>query len=325
MRVFVTGGTGLVGTRLVRQLLGRGDQVVVLTRRYASARQSLGPGVELIEGDPMQAGPWMDKIDDCDAVVHLAGENVFAKRWSTAFKQMLFDSRVQSTRNVAQAILRKPQRPDGQPKVLVNASAIGIYGPCGDEEITEESPPGTDFLAKLCVEWESAARSVEAAGVRSTEVRVGVVLDRDGGALAKMLPPFKMCAGGPVGSGKQWLAWIHHEDIVGLFVAALHNPEYRGALNGTAPNPVTNKEFAKALGKSLHKPSLVWTPGFALRLLLGEAAYVITTGQRVLPKKALSLGYSFKYPTLDAALAEIFPSAPEGSASEGAAAKVSVP
>jgi uncharacterized protein (TIGR01777 family) len=313
MRVFVTGGTGLVGTRLVRRLLGRGDQLVVLTRRYGAARQALGPGVELIEGDPMQAGPWMDKIDDCDAVVHLAGENVFARRWGKAFKQMLFDSRVQSTRNVAQAIVRKPQRPDGQAKVLVNASAIGYYGPHGDEEITEESPPGTDFLARLCVEWEEAAKSVESAGVRSTELRVGVVLDKEGGALAKMLPPFKLFAGGPVGSGKQWLSWIHHEDLVGLFVAALDTPDYRGAVNGAAPNPVTNKEFAKALGRALHRPAFVWTPGLALRVLLGEAANVITTGQRVLPRKALSLGFSFQYPTIDAALAEIFSSTPQGS------------
>jgi uncharacterized protein (TIGR01777 family) len=184
MRVFVTGGTGLIGTRLVRQLLTRGDQPVVLTRRAAHARQALGARVEVVEGDPMQAGPWTSKIDDCEAILHLAGENIFARRWNARFKQLLVDSRVKSTQNVAHALMRKPLNAIGQPKVLVNASAIGIYGPRGDEEITEETAPAHDFLAELCTEWEKAARSVESAGVRSVQVRVGVVLDREGGALA---------------------------------------------------------------------------------------------------------------------------------------------
>jgi uncharacterized protein (TIGR01777 family) len=306
MRVFVTGGTGLVGSRLVRQLQERGDQAVVLTRRAAAARQSLGPQVELVEGDPLRAGPWMEAVDPCDGVIHLAGENVFGKRWNEAVKQLLVDSRVQGTRNVAGAVLRQPLRPDGQAKVLVNASAIGIYGPRGDEEVTEETPPGDDFLARLCIEWEKEARAVEPAGVRSVQVRIGVVLDRNGGALAKLLTPFKMGVGGPVGSGKQWMAWIHHADMTRLLLAALDGASYRGPVNGTAPNPVTNKVFSQALGKALHRPSLVWTPGFALRLVLGEAAYVVTTGQRVLPKKALDLGFTFQYPTVEAALAQLF-------------------
>lgn len=306
MRVFVTGGTGLVGTRIVGHLLERGDKPVVLTRRYGHARQALGPNVDLIEGDPMQPGAWMEKIDDCDGVIHLAGENVFARRWNAEFKQLLVDSRVKSTRNVVEALKRKPKRGDGSPKVLVNASAIGIYGPRGDEEITEETTPASDFLAKLCVEWEQAARSVESVGVRSVQVRVGVVLDKQGGALAKLLPPFKMFVGGPVGSGTQYMAWIHHEDLVGLFLFGLDTAACSGPMNGTAPNPLTNAEFSKALGKALHRPSFVWTPGFALRALLGEAAEVVTTGQRVIPKKALTLGYQFRYPHLDAALAAIF-------------------
>jgi uncharacterized protein (TIGR01777 family) len=306
MRIFVTGGTGLIGTRLVRQLLARGDQPVVLSRRAEHARQALGPQVAVVEGDPMQAGPWMDRIDECDAVFHLAGENIFARRWNAGFKQLLADSRIKSTKNVAAALIRKPQTAGGQTKILVNASAIGVYGPRGDEEIPEETAPGHDFLAELCVEWEKAARSVESAGARSVQVRVGVVLDRNGGALAKMLTPFKMFVGGPVGSGRQWLAWIHHEDMVNLFLFALDRAECRGPLNGTAPNPVTNKHFSTALGKALHRPSLVWTPEFALRLGLGGAAMLVTTGQRVVPKKALALGYTFRYPTVDAALAEIF-------------------
>jgi uncharacterized protein (TIGR01777 family) len=305
MRVFVTGGTGLVGTRLVRKLRERGDQVVVLTRRFGEARQTLGPQVELIEGDPMQPGPWMDTVSGCDAVVHLAGQNVFGKRWNAAYKQLLLDSRVLSTRHVAQALTRAPRRPDGQAKVLVNASAIGYYGAHGDEELTEESPPGDDFLAHLCIQWEQEARAVESAGVRCAIVRIGVVLDKQGGALAQLLTPFRMCVGGPVGSGRQYLSWIHHDDLVGLILFALDRPECSGPLNGTAPNPVTNKQFSRALGQALGRPSFVWTPAFALHLVLGEAAFIVNTGQRVLPKKAQALGYTFRFPALDAALADV--------------------
>jgi uncharacterized protein (TIGR01777 family) len=306
MRVFVTGGTGLVGTRLVGKLLDRGDQPVVLTRRFAAARQGLGPQVELVEGDPMKVGPWTEKLDDCDGVIHLAGENIFGKRWSEKFKQLLVDSRVQSTQNIVAALARKPRRADGSPRVLVNASAIGYYGPRGDEEITEDSPPGTDFLAQLCVRWEQAARAVESAGLRCAIVRVGVVLDTRGGALVMMRLPAKLFVGGPVGSGRQYVSWIHHDDIVGLFLFALDNPHCSGPLNGTAPNPLTHHDFMRVLGKALGRPSFVWTPAFALRVMLGEVAGLVTTGQRVQPGKALALGYTFQYPALDVALADLF-------------------
>jgi uncharacterized protein (TIGR01777 family) len=306
MRVFLTGATGLVGSRLTPVLLKRGDQPVVLTRRYAHARQALGPQTELVEGDPSQPGPWMDAVVGCDAVVHLAGENIFGHRWNAEFKQRLADSRILGTRNVAQAILRRPKRADGQPKVLVSASAIGYYGPHGDEEVSEDAPPGNDFLARLCVDWEQAARDVEPAGVRCAVVRVGVVLDRNGGALVALLPPFKMFVGGPVASGRQWMSWIHHEDMTGALLLALDHLEGGGPFNATAPNPVTNRDFSKALGRALHRPAFVWTPGFALRALLGEVAGIVTTGQRVLPHHALALGYAFKYPTIEAALAQLF-------------------
>jgi hypothetical protein len=296
----------LIGHRLVHKLLDRGDRPVVITRRFSVARQALGPNVELVEGDPMQPGPWMDKITDCDAVIHLAGENIFGRRWNTAFKQLLVDSRVKSTQNIAQALSRKPNRGNGEPKVLVNASAIGIYGPRGDEEITEETAPASDFLGNLCVEWEKAARAVESAGVRSVQVRVGVVLDREGGALAQLVTPFKLGGGGPVGSGKQYMAWIHHEDMVNLFLFALDTPTCTGPMNGTAPSAVTNKVFSKALGKAMHRPSFMWTPGVMLRLLLGEAATIVTSGQRVVPRKALALGFVFQYPTIDQALGQLF-------------------
>ena len=305
MRVFLTGGTGLIGSRIVQKLRERGDVPVVLSRKAGPARQKLGEGVVVVEGDPMLAGGWMGAVEDCDAVLHLAGENVFARRWNAAFKQMLVDSRVKSTTNIVEALKRKPIRADGSHKTLVNASAIGIYGPHGDEELTEESPAGDDFLAKLCVDWEAAARGVESAGVRSVLVRVGVVLDKNGGALAKLLTPFKLGVGGPVGSGKQYMSWIHHDDMVGLFLFALDTAGASGPMNGTAPNPVTNRVFSKALGKALHRPAIFPTPGFALKLLLGEAADVVTNGQRVVPKKALALGYTFQYPTLEGALANI--------------------
>jgi uncharacterized protein (TIGR01777 family) len=305
MSIFVTGATGLVGRRLVRRLQERGDQAVILTRRAGHARELFGNNTAVVEGDPMRPGPWMDAIADCDAVIHLAGENVFARRWSADFKKLLHDSRTLSTQHVVEALRRRPLRADGQSKVLVNASAIGYYGPHGDEELTEDSAPGSDFLAQLCIEWEQAARAAESAGVRVAIVRVGVVLDSEGGALAKMLTPFRLFAGGPVGTGRQWMSWIHYADLVNLFLFAADNAQARGALNGTALNPVTNREFSKTLGRVLHRPSFVWTPRLALRVALGEVADILATGQRVLPKRALELGYSFQYPVLDAALARI--------------------
>ena len=305
MQVFITGGTGLVGGRLVRRLLERRDRPVVLTRRVATAEAMFGKSCRIVEGDPMKAGPWQDIAAECDAVVNLAGENLFNHRWNDQFKALMADSRLQTTAHVVEALARKPRREDGSPKVLVNASAIGIYGPHGDEELTEESPPASDFLANLCVQWENAARAVEASGVRCALIRIGVVLAKEGGALKQLWTPFSLGMGGPVGDGRQWMSWIHHEDMIGILLLALDNNEAAGPLNGVAPNPVTNRDFATAFGKALHRPSFMPTPRFVLRAMLGESADVVTTGQRVLPKKALALGYDFKFPTIDAALSDI--------------------
>jgi uncharacterized protein (TIGR01777 family) len=305
MRVFVAGGSGMVGARLVRALHGRGDHVVLLTRRPDAVRQELGSACTVVAGDPVQPGPWAEAVDDCDAVVNLAGENLFNRRWNDAFKKQLRDSRALSTQNVVGALARKPTTGAGVPKVLVNASATGYYGPHGDEELTEESPPGDDFLARLCVEWEQAARTAEGHGLRVAVVRIGVVLGRDAGAIPKMLTPFRLGVGGPIGSGRQWLSWVHHADIVGILLLALDNPAARGPVNGTTPQPVTNRDFAKALGRALHRPAFLPTPGFALKLGLGEVAEVLTAGQRVLPAKALALGYKFKFPDIDTALADV--------------------
>jgi uncharacterized protein (TIGR01777 family) len=305
MRVFLTGATGLIGSRLVKRLVDRGDQVVVLTRRPGVARDRFGVGVTAVEGDPVRPGEWMKRVGDCDGVVNLAGENLFARRWNDDFKRLLIDSRVRSTENVVQALAAMPRRGDGSPKVLVNASAIGIYGPRGDEELTEDGSRGNDFLAALCSDWEKAARAVESAGVRCALVRIGVVLDKSGGALAQLLTPFKLGVGGPIGNGRQWLSWIHHDDLSSIFLLALDNPGASGPLNGTAPNPVINRDFSKALGRALHRPAFLPTPAFALRLALGEAADVVATGQRVVPKRALALGMQFRFSTIDAALADV--------------------
>ena len=306
MRLFIAGGTGLVGSRLIRRLQERNDQVVLLTRRPDVAKQKWGDSCTIVEGDPMQPGGWMDAIADCDGVVNLVGEGVFNRRWRSWFKELLRTSRVQSTQNIVAALAKSPKTVAGQPKVLVNASAIGYYGPHGDEELDEGSPAGDDLLARVCVEWEAAAHGAAGHGVRTVIVRVGVVLDREGGALKQMMLPFKMFVGGPVGAGKQWVSWIHHDDLVGLILLALDKPDTAGIMNGTAPNPVTNKGLAKALGRAMHRPSFMPTPKFALRLMLGQVAGLVTTGQRVLPRRALQWGYAFKFPDIDSALQNLF-------------------
>jgi uncharacterized protein (TIGR01777 family) len=301
MRVFLAGCTGLIGSRLIRRLRQAGHTLNVLTRRPAFARERFGSDCNVVEGDPMQPGAWMDAVSPCDAVINLTGEGIFNRRWSESFKSLLRESRVKSTENIIQALARNPRAPGSQ-RALVNASAIGYYGPHGDEELTEDSPAGDDALARICVDWEAAAHSAEPLGIRVVIVRVGVVLDREGGALKQMLTPFKLFAGGPVGSGKQWVSWIHHEDIVGIFQLGLENPSALGPINGTAPSPVTNRDFSRALGRALHRPAFVPTPRFALRLGLGEVAEIVTKGQRVLPRKAAALGYSFRYTDVEAAL-----------------------
>lgn len=299
MRIFLMGGTGLVGSRLVGRLVERGDDVALLTRRPEAAAGRFAK-CTIVGGDPTEAGAWMHSASDCDAVINLVGEPIFGRRWNAEYKVLLRDSRVRSTANAAEVVAGS-----GRARVLVNASAIGYYGPRGDEELTEESPPGDDFLAGLCRDWEQAAQPAATSGARLAIVRIGVVLDAGGGGLAQMLTPFKLGLGGPVGSGRQWLSWIHHDDVVGVLLTALDNPQAAGAINGTAPHPVTNREFSKALGRALRRPAFLPAPTFALRLKFGEVADVITTGQRVLPTRAIALGYQFRFPFVDAALAGV--------------------
>jgi uncharacterized protein (TIGR01777 family) len=305
MRIFVTGGTGLIGTHLVERLIDRGDQVLVLTRRPDMARQRFGERCRIVEGDPMQRGTWQNEVGDCHAAINLAGEPIFGRRWNSEFKALLVESRLKSTNHVLQALMTSGQKTGGDSRALVNASAIGFYGPRGDEELSEESSAGSDFLARLTVDWENAAYAADAQGIRVSVVRIGVVLDKAGGALSQMLTPFRLGLGGPVGSGNQWLSWIHHEDVVGILMLALDRYDVHGAMNATAPQPVTNREFARELGRALHRPAFLPAPKFALRLKFGEVADILTTGQRVLPRKAESLGYEFRFPTIDRALQNI--------------------
>ena len=301
MRVFITGGTGLVGRRLVARLLERNDQPVILSRNSVQAHARLGHDVEIVEGDPTSAGDWVQAVGSCGAVVNLAGENIFARRWNDEFKNRIRESRVLATKHVVAAIGRAASKPT----VLVNASAIGYYGPHADEELTEESAAGGDFLAEACVEWESAARAVESTSVRLVIVRIGVVLSTEDGALAKMLPFFRSFVGGPVGNGRQWMAWVHLDDLVGIVLHAIDHTNVSGVINATSPEPVTNREFSKALGRALGRPSFLPVPVFGLRVRFGQVAEVIASGQRVLPKRTQELGYQFQHSKIDGALADL--------------------
>jgi len=314
MRVLLTGGTGLIGRKIAHRLVARGDEPVILSRRADEARRDRSiRSLRIVPGNPTETGEWQELVDGCDAVINLAGHNIFAERWSATVKHKIRDSRVHATEKVVQAIASASSKP----KVLVQASAIGYYGSTNDEELTEQSPPGSDFMAKVCREWEDAAHPAEALGVRVARMRTGVVLAKGEGALGVMTPIFKIPGGAaPVGSGhnpmmpgagKQWLSWIHLDDIVGLFLEALDNPAATGPINGTSPNPVRNVEFSRTLAKVLWRPMLpIGPPDAVLRLLLGEVAEVVTKGQKVLPVKALKLGYKFSYPTLLEALKNLF-------------------
>jgi hypothetical protein len=296
MRVSVTGATGLIGSRLVSALRARGDEVVVLSRDPARAGD-----VQAVAWNPLDEPAPASGLAGSDAVVHLAGEPI-AQRWSAAAKQAIRASRVQGTRNLVAGIAALAA--DERPRALVSSSAIGYYGPHGDEPIDEEAPPGPGFLAQTCVAWEAEADAAagEDLGLRVVKVRTGVLLDPAGGALAKMLPPFKLGVGGPVAGGRQYISWIVLADLVGIMLAALDDERWGGPANATAPQPVRNTEFSKALGRALHRPALLPVPGLALKALYGEMSEVVTTGARVLPTKALMNGYEFRYEQLDLAL-----------------------
>ncbi len=307
MRVFITGGTGSIGRRLVGALKDRGDEPVILSRDSDKTRRDPSlRGIKVVGGDPTKPGPWQGEVNGCDAVVNLAGHNIFAGRWSAEIKRKIRDSRVQSADQVVEAIRRAKARP----ATLVQGTAVGFYGfDKGDEERTESSPSGSDFLAVVCRELEAAASAAESLGVRLAMIRTGVVLARGEGALGVMAPTFRWVPGGasPIGGGRQWISWIHADDIVGLFLLALDRADARGPINGTAPEPARNADFSRVLAGVLHRPFLpIGAPEGLLKLMLGEKAEVVTKGQRVLPERARQLGYAFRYPGLAEALRAVF-------------------
>jgi uncharacterized protein (TIGR01777 family) len=297
MKITLTGATGLIGSRLVRALKARGDEVTVLSRNPAKAREALG--VDAVEWDPMAGPAPAEALAGRDAVVHLAGENV-AQRWTDDAKESIRASREVGTRNLVAGLRDAEPRP----AALIASSAVGYYGKHGDERVGEDTPPGDDFLAEVCVVWEREAAAARDLGVRVVHIRTGVVLDAGGGALAKMLPFFKLGIGGPVAGGDQYLPWIHADDVVGLYLAAIDGHEWDGPVNGAAPEPVTNAAFSKALGRALHRPAFAPVPGFAVALLYGEMAEMVTEGQRAVPNRAQALGYSYAHPDLDEALSD---------------------
>ncbi len=296
MHVFVTGATGLIGRAVCETLLSRGYGVTGLTR---SGRARLPPGMRVVQGNPLAPGPWQDELARCDACVHLAGEPIADRRWTSELKRRIRESRVRSTANVA-AVLRVRG-----PGVLVSGSAVGYYGSRGDEVLEETSAPGTDFLAEVTQAWEDAAAPAEARA-RVVKLRTaGMVFAAHGGALPRLVRPFRLFAGGPLAGGAFWQSWIHIADEVGLILFALEEPRARGPLVSAAPEPVRNRDLARAIGEVLGRPSALPVPAAAVRLVLGEVADVVLSSQRVVPKKALELGYQFRFPAVESALRDL--------------------
>ncbi len=295
MNILITGGKGFIGRALSRELGSSGHNVVITTRHRTSSED------ELTWNPPELIPP--GTVSKFDAVVNLAGEPVAPGRWTGERKKRILSSRIDTTR----ALVQSMQHADLKPGVLVSASAVGYYGPHNnDEYVTEETPPASGFLADVCVKWEAEAFRAQALNVRVVTVRIGGVLEADGGALPKMIIPFKFFMGGPTGSGRQWFSWIHRDDVAGIIRYALENESVSGPVNATAPAPVTNRDFSFALGKALNRPSFFTVPGFMIRLIFGEMGDMLLTGQRVLPEKAVKAGYQFKYTDLDDALKAIF-------------------
>ena len=302
MRVLITGATGTIGLALADALTARGDRVVALSRDPERGQRVLGDGVEVHAWpDPESSAPPAEALAGVDAVVNLLGEPV-AQRWTDTAKQRIRESRVQGTRAVVSALKELP--PSGRPRALISQSATGYYGPRGDAPLDEQASPGDDFLAEVTVAWEQAACSAEPT-MRVVRTRTGVVLSHSGGALAKMLPFFKLGIGGPVAGGQQYVPWIHMDDVVGGLIHCLDHENATGPVNLTAPTPVTNAELSRALGHALGRPAVLPVPSMAIKLLYGEMAEIVTTGQRAIPARLAELGYEFRHPGIEPALKDV--------------------
>lgn len=301
MNIFITGGTGFIGTHLIKALLGENHKIKVLTRSESKAEKIFGSQVKVVGGNPTRREKWTEELDGCDAIINLCGEPILEKKWTEQRKRVLLNSRILPTRIMVETI----EKLENKPEVLINGSAVGYYSGHGDEKLTEEIAPGNDFGAELNKKWEAEAMKAEEFGVRVVTVRTGFVLGHREGGLANMLTPYKFFIGGPISSGKQYMSWVHIKDEVGIIKMALTNKNIRGAVNATAPNPVTNREFSKTLGKILGRPSWLPLPPSMLKLMFGEGAALLLEGQRVIPQKALDAGYKFQFEDLESALMDV--------------------
>jgi uncharacterized protein (TIGR01777 family) len=301
MNIFMTGGTGFVGTTMTRKLVLQGHKVTVLTRSLKNKDFQLPRGVYYIEGDPTRSDAWQRSMADHDAVINLAGQSIF-KRWNSKTKKAIRDSRVLTTQNLVDALSARK----GKETVLLSTSAVGFYGFCGDEDLDEASPGGNDFLASVTNEWEAAALEAEKHGIRVILCRFGTVLGSSGGALNQLVPLFKKGLGSPLGGGKQWFSWIHEQDLVNVYLFLLEKRNISGPINCTAPEPVRNREFTIALGKALGRPTFMpAVPGFFIRLAMGEFGSVLLNGQKVLPKRLVDMGFDFQFSNIKQALEDL--------------------
>ncbi|HXG23455.1 MAG TPA: TIGR01777 family oxidoreductase [Chthonomonadales bacterium] len=302
MNVVIAGATGFIGQALCRRLAAAGHTLTALTRNPQKAVGLFPADTRVLAWSTEQAGKWQQVVAEAEVVVNLAGESIAGRRWTDEYKQRIRQSRLDTTRGIVAAMVVD----DAPERVLLNASAVGYYGDRGEAVVTEQTPSGSDFLARLCVDWEAEALQATAAGVRVVLMRTGIVLGEGGGVLEKMVPPFKWFVGGPLGLGKQWVPWIHIDDHLEMIVWAMENGAVSGPINFTAPHPVTMREFANTLGKVLNRPALFPVPRFVLQLMLGEGADAVLASQKVIPQAAQQLGFEWRYPHLEPALRAIF-------------------
>jgi len=300
-KIIITGATGLIGKKITSQLIERGDEVIIFTRDAKKTKTIFPLAKECVEWNYKNSFEWQKYLENYDAVIHLAGANVFSKRWTDVFKKEILESRVQSTRSLIEAIKLCNKKPE----VFISASAVGYYGDAGENTLTEDSIAGNDFLAQVCKVWEAESAPIEQVGIRRVIIRTGIVLSLNDGALKQMLPSFKYFIGGALGSGKQWFPWIHIDDIAGIFLHALDNKKLHGAVNAASPKILRMKEFANLLGKIINRPSIFSVPGSILKLALGEVANVVLASQRINVNKLIESGYKFKFENLEDALKDL--------------------
>ncbi len=303
-RIIITGATGSIGKKLCNELIKNGNDITVFTRNPIKAKSALKGASEYIYWNYENIDEWKSYINESYAVIHLAGSSIAGKRWNANYKKLIYESRIISTRNLVNAI----EEINHKPTVFISSSAVGYYGNAGNEKLTENSKNGNDFLSKVCNDWELEAAKVEKFNIRRVSIRTGIVLDKGSGALKKMLLPYKLFLGGPLGTGKQWFPWIHIDDLINIYLYALNNSSIDGAINASSPNPVTMKDFSKRLGKILHRPYFFNVPLLVLKIAFGEAAESIVASQRVFPEKLLISGFKFKFDMIEESLKDLLKS-----------------